>query len=148
MAINQAYCSSFKKQLLEGVHDFRTALAGGDIFKIALYTEAANLNSTTDTYTTTGEVVGTGYTAGGATLSQVTPSVYNQSGILTFDTIAWPASTISARAALIYNTTPPHTYSNPSCVVLDFGIVRSSLGNTFSVTFPASTDQTAIIRIF
>ena len=148
MAINQAYCSSFKRQLLEAVHDFRTALEGGDTFKIALYTEAAVLNASTLAYTTDGEVVGSGYVAGGAILSQVSPVVYNQSGILTFSTISWLSSTISARAALIYNLTPTHTYSNPACVVLDFGMVRSSAGNTFSINFPAATDQTAIIRIF
>ena len=72
MAIVQAFCTSFKKQLLEGVHDFRAS--GGDTFKVALYTEAANINSTTTAYTTTGEIVASGYTAGGLTLTNITPS--------------------------------------------------------------------------
>jgi len=72
MAIVQAFCTSFKQQLLEGAHDFRTS--GGDVFKVALYTEDANLNSTTTAYTSTGEIVVAGYTAGGLVLTNITPS--------------------------------------------------------------------------
>jgi len=144
--IIQAYCSSFKQQLLEGVHDFRAT--GGNTFKIALYTEFANLNSTTTEYSTTGEVVGDGYTAGGLTLASISPTIYNSSGICSFADAVWSGVSFSARGALIYNTTPNSlVYVNPSCVVLDFGILRTPVGNTFTLKFPQATDMSAIIRI-
>lgn len=144
--IIQAYCSSFKQQLLEGVHDFR--ITSGDVFKVALYTELADLNSTTTAYTATGEVVGTGYTAGGLTLTNVSPTIYNSAGICSFADAVWVAASFSARGALIYNTTPNSlVYVNPACVVLDFGITRTSVGNTFTLKFPQATDATAIIRV-
>ena len=143
--IVQAFCTSFKKQLLEGVHDFR--VVGGDVFKIALYTEAANINVTTSQYTTTGEISGTGYTAGGLTLTNIAPSEYNLAGVCSFQTATWAGASFSARGALIYNTTPAHTYTNPVCLVLDFGTTRYAIDNSFSVQFPQITDLSAIIRI-
>jgi hypothetical protein len=143
--INSAYCTSFKKQLLEGAHDFRV---GENVFKIALYTEAANLNANTTSYTTAGEIVGSGYTAGGLVLTQSNPAQFAASGIVTFSNVSWVGSTISARGALIYNSTPVHTYTNPACIVLDFGITRTAFNNTFEIRFPAATDQTAIIRVY
>ena len=143
--IVQAFCTSFKKQLLEGVHDFR--VVGGDVFKIALYTEAANLNVTTSQYTTTGEISGTGYTAGGLTLTNIAPSEYNLAGVCSFETATWAGASFSARGALIYNTTPAHTYTNPVCLVLDFGTTRYAVNNSFSVQFPQTTDLSAIVRI-
>ena len=143
--IVQAFCTSFKKQLLEGVHDFR--VVGGDVFKIALYTEAANINVTTSQYTTTGEISGTGYTAGGLTLTNIAPSEYNLAGVCSFETATWAGVSFSARGALIYNTTPAHTYTNPVCLVLDFGTTRFAVNNSFSVQFPQITDLSAIIRI-
>lgn len=143
--IVQAFCTSFKKQLLEGVHDFR--VAGGDVFKIALYTEAANINVTTSQYTTTGEISGTGYTAGGLTLTNIAPSQYNLAGVCSFQTATWTGASFSARGALIYNSTPAHTYTNPVCLVLDFGTTRFAVNNSFSVQFPQITDLSAIIRI-
>jgi hypothetical protein len=143
--IVQAFCTSFKKQLLEGVHDFR--VVGGDVFKIALYTEAANINVTTSQYTTTGEISGTGYTAGGLTLTNIAPSEYNLAGVCSFQTATWAGASFSARGALIYNTTPAHTYTNPVCLVLDFGTTRFAVNNSFSVQFPQITDLSAIIRI-
>ena len=143
--IVQAFCTSFKKELLEGVHDFR--VVGGDVFKIALYTEAANINVTTSQYTTTGEISGTGYTAGGLTLTNIAPSEYNLAGVCSFETATWAGASFSARGALIYNTTPAHTYTNPVCLVLDFGTTRFAVNNSFSVQFPQITDLSAIIRI-
>jgi hypothetical protein len=143
--IVQAFCTSFKKQLLEGVHDFRVVV--GDVFKIALYTEAANINVTTSQYTTTGEISGTGYTAGGLTLTNIAPSEYNLAGVCSFETATWAGASFSARGALIYNTTPAHTYTNPVCLVLDFGTTRFAVNNSFSVQFPQITDLSAIIRI-
>lgn len=145
MAIVQAFCTSFKKQLLEGVHDFRTA--GGDTFKIALYTEAANLNSTTSAYSATGEVSGAGYTAGGLALTNIGPTEYNLAGVCSFQTAVWAGATFSARGALIYNTTPAHSYTNPACIVLDFGTTRFAVNNVFQVQFPQITDLSAIVRI-
>lgn len=145
MAVIQAFCTSFKQQLLEGVHDFRTV--GGDTFKVALYTEAANLNSTTTAYTTVGEITGTGYTAGGLALTNITPSQYNVAGVCSFENISWPSATFAARAALIYNTTPAHTYTNPACIVLDFGTLRTVTNATFTLQFPLITDLSAIIRV-
>ena len=145
MAIVQAFCTSFKKQLLEAVHDFRTV--GGDTFKIALYTEAANLNSTTITYSTVGEISGAGYTAGGLALTNIGPTEYNLAGVCSFQTATWTGATFSARGALIYNTTPAHTYTNPACLVLDFGSTRFAVNNTFQVQFPQITDLSAIVRV-
>lgn len=145
MAIVQAFCTSFKKQLLEGVHDFRTV--GGDTFKLALYTEAANLNSSTSAYSTVGEIIGAGYTAGGITLTNITPSEFNVAGVCSFETATWTSSSISARGGLIYNTTPAHSYTNPACMVLDFGSTRFSVNGSFQVRFPQITDLSAIIRI-
>jgi hypothetical protein len=144
MAIVQAFCTSFKKQLLEGVHDFRAT--GGDIFKVALYTEYANLNATTTAYTTTNEIVIAGYTAGGATLTNISPSQYNLAGVASFQSVTWSGA-ISARGALIYNTTPTHTYTNPACLVLDFGVTRYASNGTFTLNFPQITDLSAIVRI-
>lgn len=143
--ITSAYCTSFKKQLLEGAHDFRV---GQNVFKIALYTEAANLDANTTAYTTAGEIVGTGYTAGGLVLTQSNPAQFAASGIVTFSNVSWTGATIAARGALIYNSTPVHTYTNPACIVLDFGITRAAFNNTFEIRFPAATDQTAIIRVY
>lgn len=145
MAIVQAFCTSFKKQLLEGVHDFRTV--GGDVFKVALYTEAANLNSTTTAYSTTGEIVAPGYTAGGATLTNITPSEYNLAGVCSFQTVTWSGVSFSARGALVYNTTPAHSYTNPACLVLDFGTTRYAVNGTFTLNWPQITDLSAIVRI-
>jgi hypothetical protein len=145
MAIVQAFCTSFKKQLLEGVHDFR--VVGGDVFKIALYTEAANLNSTTTAYTTLGEISGAGYTAGGLALTNLSPTEYNLAGVCSFESAIWAGATFSARGALIYNTTPGHTYSNPSCLVLDFGTTRFTVAGIFQVQFPQITDLSAIVRV-
>lgn len=144
MAIVQAFCTSFKQQLLEGVHDFRAT--GGDIFKVALYTEYANLNSTTTAYTSTNEIVIAGYTAGGITLTNISPSQYNLAGVASFQSVTWTGQ-IAARGALIYNTTPAHTYANPACLVLDFGVTRYASNGTFTLNFPQITDLSAIVRI-
>lgn len=140
--IIQSYTTSFLKQLLEGVHDFR--VSGGDVFKLALYEESATLNVNTLTYTSVGEVVASGYTSGGITLTNISPTVYNLSAITDFNDVSW-SSQITARGGLIYNTTPLHTYSNPSCVVLDFGMNRLSTNGVFRVQFPLPTDVTAIV---
>ena len=139
-------CTSFKDQLLEAVHDFRAS--GGDTFKIALYSSAATLDATTTAYTSSNEVANSGtYAAGGGTLTNVTPTTSGTTAFTDFDDISFTSATINARGALIYNTTPTHTYTNPSVVVLDFGGDKISTDGTFTIQFPAADASNAIIRI-
>ena len=151
MAIAQTLCSSFKAEVLLGVHDFRAT--SGDTFKIALYTSAADLGANTTQYTTAEEITGTGYTAGGQTLTNLGVSVSNGVGFTTFANAVFTSSSFTARGALIYNTTPSATgangaaLTNPAVCVLDFGADRTVYDNTFTITFPAAGSTTAIIRI-
>lgn len=139
--IQQILTTSFKKELLEAKHDFRTT---GDTFKIALYLSSADLNSSTTAYTTTGEIPsGTGYTTGGATLTNVDPSSSGTVGFTQFQTVTWNAN-ITARGALIYNSTEA---GNPSVMVLDFGMDRSSVSGVFTITFNTFNSQLALIRL-
>jgi hypothetical protein len=139
-------CTSFKDQILEGVHDFRSS--GGDTFKIALYSSAATLDATTTAYSATNEVANSGtYAAGGGTLTNVSPTTSGTTAFTDFDDISFTSATINARGALIYNTTPTHTYTNPSVAVLDFGGDKISTSGTFTIQFPAADASNAIIRI-
>jgi hypothetical protein len=139
-------CTSFKAQILEAVHDFRSS--GGDTFKIALYSSAATLDATTTAYSATDEVANSGtYAAGGGTLTNVTPTTSGTTAFTDFDDISFTSATINARGALIYNTTPTHTYTNPSVAVLDFGGDKISTSGTFTIQFPAADASNAIIRI-
>lgn len=139
-------CTSFKDQLLEAVHDFRTS--GGDVFKIALYSSAATLDATTTAYTSSNEVANSGtYAAGGGTLTNVTPTTSGTTAFTDFDDISFTSATINARGALIYNSTPTHTYTNPSVAVLDFGGDKISTSGTFTIQFPTADASNAIIRI-
>lgn len=138
--IQQTLTASFLKELLQGIHDFRVA---GDVFKISLYDSTATLNSSTTAYTTTGEITGTGYSAGGATLTNVEPASGGTTGYTSFSTVTWSESIITARGALIYNSTE----SNKAVMVLDFGMNRSSESGTFSITFPTADSTSAIIRL-
>jgi hypothetical protein len=146
MAITQAMCTSFKDELLEGVHDFRSS--GGDTFKVALYTSSATLDATTTAYSATNEVANSGsYSAGGGALTNISPTTSGTTAFTDFDDISFTSATITARGALIYNTTPAHTYTNPAVVVLDFGSDKTSTSGTFTIQFPAATSTDAIIRI-
>ena len=108
MSITQAMCTSFKDQILEAVHDFRTS--GGDVFKLALYSSAATLDATTTAYTSSNEVANSGtYAAGGGSLTNVTPTTTGTTAFTDFDDISFTSATINARGALIYNSTPTHT---------------------------------------
>jgi hypothetical protein len=139
-------CTSFKDQLLEAVHDFRAS--GGDTFKIALYSSAATLDATTTAYTSSNEVANSGtYAAGGGTLTNVDPTTSGTTAFTDFADISFTSATINARGALIYNTTPTHTYTNPSVAVLDFGGDKISTDGTFTIQFPAADASNAIIRI-
>ena len=139
-------CTSFKDQILEAVHDFRTS--GGDVFKLALYSSAATLDATTTAYTSSNEVANSGtYAAGGGTLTNVSPTTTGTTAFTDFADISFTSATINARGALIYNSTPTHTYTNPSVVVLDFGGDKISTSGTFTIQFPTADASNAIIRI-
>lgn len=144
--ITQAMCTSFKDQILEAVHDFRSS--GGDVFKLALYSSAATLDATTTAYTSSNEVANSGtYAAGGGTLTNISPTTSGTTAFADFDDISFTSATINARGALIYNSTPTHTYTNPSVVVLDFGGDKISTSGTFTIQFPTADASNAIIRI-
>ena len=141
MAITQAMCTSFKVELLQAVHDFTNTT--GNVFKIALYTSSATLDATTTAYSATNEVSGTGYTAGGNTLTNVTPTSSGTTAFTDFADTTWSNSTITARGALIYNS----TQSDKAVCVLDFGTDKTSTSGSFTIVFPAATASDAIIRI-
>jgi hypothetical protein len=145
MAITQAVANSFKIQLLEGKHDFQ--FSGGDVFKLALYVSTATLNSATTAYTSTGEVTGTGgqYTAGGGELVKPNPSTSVASGvaIVTFADLSFTGVTVTARGALIYNTSS----TNAAVAVLDFTTDKTATSGTFTIQFPNFTTSAAILRI-
>ena len=138
--------TSFKVQILEGVHDFRTA--GGDTFKLAMYDNSASFTAATTAYTATNEVANSGtYTAGGGTLTNVTPTSSGTTAFTDFADLSFTSATITAFGALIYNTTPNHTYTNPTVCVLDFGGAKTSTNGTFTIIFPTANATDAIIRI-
>ena len=144
MAITQAVTTSFKKQLLEGAHDFRS---GGDTIYMALYTSSASLDASTTAYTASGETSGTGYAAAGQELTKVAPTSSGTTAFIDFADETWSTATITARGALIYNTTPTHTYTNPSVLVLDFGGDKTSTSGDFTVIFPTADASNAILRL-
>lgn len=137
MAITQALCNSYKLELLDGVHQ------PGDTYKMALYTSAATLNKSTTAYSATNEVSGTGYTAGGATLTGRASSLDVDAAILDFADPSWSSASITARGALIYNS----TRSNKAVAVVDFGADIVSTNGTFTVQLPTPAGATALLRI-
>ena len=138
--------TSFKKQLLEGVHDFR--LTGGDTFKLALYDNNASFTAATTQFTTTNEVGDSGsYVSGGGDLTRVDPTSTGTTAFTDFQDISFTAATITARGALIYNSTPAHTYTDPVVAVLDFGEDKTSTDGTFTIQFPTPDASNAILRI-
>jgi len=138
--------TSFKQQLLEAVHDFR--LTGGDTFKLALYTNSASFTAATTAYTATNEVGDSGsYAAGGGNLTRINPTTSGTTAFTDFDDISFTTATITARGALIYNSTPTHTYTNPVALVLDFGSDKTSTTGTFTVQFPTADASNAILRV-
>ena len=141
-------CTSFKKELLYGAHDFDVST--GDTFKIALYTSSATMTAATTAYATTNETSGTAYVAGGEALTPVDPTSSGTTALTDFSDETWSTATITARGALIYNTTPNTTsiaLTNPSVVVLDFGADKTSTSGDFTVVFPTADASNAIIRI-
>ena len=144
MAITQAIANSFKKQLLEGDHNFKQS--GGDVFKLALYTAGATLTSATTSYTTSNEVAASGqYTAGGGDLTGQNTSIASGVAIVDFADLSFTGVTLTARGALIYNTSSAVT--NAAVAVLDFGADKTATSGTFTVQFPAFTTAAAILRI-
>ena len=142
MAITQAMCTSFKQALLDGEMDFSSDTAQS--YKIALYTSSAVLDASTTAYTTSGEVSGTNYIAGGNTLSISTnPTTGGTTAFLSFATTTWSTATITARGALIYQAGG----STPAVAVLDFGGNKTSTAGDFQITFPTADATNAIIRI-
>jgi len=147
MAITQAVCDSFKKELLEGEHDFRSS--GGDQFKLALYGASASLSNTTTAYITSNEVGASGtYAAGGGNLTSTGAGKTNNTSFIDFSDISFTSATISAQAAVIYNAnTTATTVDNAAVMVLDFGAVKTSTSGTFTVQFPTNDASSAILRI-
>tara|TARA_R110000744_G_scaffold358361_1_gene465454 strand:+ start:1962 stop:2402 length:441 start_codon:yes stop_codon:yes gene_type:complete len=145
MAISQAMCTSFKTELLEGKHDFTN---GADAFKLALFTSSATLSAATTDYATTNEVVGTGYTAGGGTLVNVTPTSSGTTAFTDFNDLTFTSSTITANGAMIYNTqTAGGSGTTESVVILAFGSDKTSTNGDFTIQFPTADATNAIIRI-
>jgi len=138
MAITQTWTTSFKRQLLLGEHDLDT-----DVLKIALYTSAAELGQDTTVYTTTGETTGSGYTAGGNTLTNVTVSSGNGIAYVDFDNPTWAGASFTARGAVIYNSSK----SNKAMFVLDFGSNQTTANENFVIDLPANNPTFAIIKL-
>ena len=133
--ISQTQTTSFKAQLYQGIHDLDT-----DVIKIALYTAFANLDADTLIYSATNEVVASGYTAGGAVMTGITVNTSGTTAYVGFTNVSW-TSALTARGALIYNSSK----GNKSVAVLDFGSDKTST-TTFTITMPANTSTTALIR--
>ena len=148
MSILQGATTSFKVQLLQGVHNFGPT--SPDTFKVALYTASADINASTTAYSSTNEVTGTGYTAGGNTLTiDVSPTSGNNSSniptaYISFSNTSWTSASFTARAALIYNDSAT---GNPSVAVLDFGADKTVSNDTFQIIFPTPDANSAIVRI-
>ncbi len=135
-------CTSFKKEILEAVHNFTNS--SGNTFKVALYTSSASLDASTTAYTTSNEVSGTGYTAKGNTLTNVTPTTSGTTALTDFADTTWSSSTITARGAMIFNESAS---GDPSVLILNFGADKSSSSGDFTIAFPAADASNAIIRI-
>jgi hypothetical protein len=140
-------CTSFKVELLNGIHAFGTTVARGgttaDSMYIALYTSSATLDATTTAYSVTNEVSGTGYSAGGNALTAVAPTSSGTTAFTDFNDTTWSTATITARGALIYNS----TQSNKAGAVLDVGADKTSTAGDFPIVFPTADASNAIIRI-
>ena len=141
MAITQAVCTSFKQEILVEGHNFT---GSSDTFKIALYTSSATLSASTPAYSSSNEVSDSGsYSAGGGSLTSVTPTTSGTTAICDFADISFTSATITARGALIYNS----TNSNKAVCVLDFGGDKTSTSGTFTIQFPTADASNAILRL-
>ena len=141
MAITQAVCTSFKQELLVEGHNFTN---GQDTFKIALYTSSASLDASTTAFTTSNEVSDSGsYSSGGGSLTSVTPTTSGTTAICEIADISFTSATITARGAMIYNS----SNSNKAVCILDFGGDKTSTSGTFTIQFPAADASNAILRL-
>lgn len=142
MAITNAMCTSFKAELMQALHDFTAST--GNTFKLALYTSSATLGASTTAYSSTDEVPASGsYSAGGGTLTNITPTTSGTTGFTDFADLTFTSATITARGALIYNS----TNSNRAVCALDFGADKTSTTGNFVIIFPTDNASNAIIRI-
>ena len=142
MAITQAIPNSFRGELLTGTHNFTAAT--GNVFKLALYTSASTMSSTTTAYASTAEVANTGqYVTGGGVLTNVSPVVSSGVAFIDFDDISFTGVTLTAAGALIYNTSS----SNKAVAVLSFGGDKTATSGVFTIQFPAATTAAAILTI-
>ena len=142
MAITQAMCTSFKKELLEAGHNFKNS--GGSAFKLALFTSSATLGASTTAYSTTNEVSGTGYSAGGSALTRVDPTSSGTTAFTDFADLTFSTATITANGALIYND---DASNDAAVIVLAFGGDKTSTAGDFTIQFPTADASNAIIRI-
>ena len=135
--------TSFKKELMQAVHNFTAST--GNTFKLALYDNSASFTAATTAYTATNEVANSGtYSAGGGTLTNITPTTSGTTALTDFDDLSFTSATITAYGALIYNDTAA---GDPTVCVLDFGGAKTSTSGTFQIIFPAADASNAIIRI-
>ena len=145
MAITSAVCTSFKVELLKGVHNFTATT--GNTFKIALYTSDATLGASTTAYSTSNEITntsGSAYTAGGATLTSVTPVASSTTAVCDFSDVSYSSATFTANGCLIYNDTAT---GDPACVAVAFGADKTVTSGTFTIQFPTADATNAIRRL-
>ena len=145
MAITSAVCTSFKVELLKGVHDFTATT--GNTFKIALYTSDATLGASTTAFSSSNEITnssGTAYTSGGATLTSVTPTASSTTAVCDFSDVSYTDASFTANGALIYNDSAS---GDPACVVVAFGSDKTVTSGTFTIQFPTADATNAIIRL-
>ena len=149
MAITSAICTSFKQEILVGTHNFTAT--SGDTFKIALFTSDASLGAGTTAYSTSNEITnssGTAYTAGGATLTSVTPTTSGTTAICDFSDVSYTSASFTANGALIYNTTTgTGTGTTDAVAVIAFGADKTVSSGTFTIQFPTADATNAIIRL-
>ena len=142
MAITQAMCTSFKKELLEAKHNFLAS--GGNTFKLALYTSSATMTAATTAFTTTNQASGTNYTSGGAALTNVNPTTSSTTAFTDFNDLTFGTATITARGCMIYNDSAS---GDPAVAVFDFGGDKTSTAGSFTIQFPTASSSAAVIRI-
>ena len=147
MAITSAICNSFKNEVLTAVHNFTAST--GNTFKIALFTSSATLSASTTAYAATGmneitNTSGTAYTAGGAALTNITPSLDSSTACVDFDDVSWTSASFTANGCLVYNDTAS---GDPAVCAVAFGGDKTVSSGTFTIQFPAKAATTAIVRI-
>jgi hypothetical protein len=146
MAITQAMCTSFKQELLQGKHNFTNS--SGHTFKLALFTSSASLGAATTDYSTSNEASGTGYSAGGGTLTNVTPTTSGTTALTDFANLTFSTATVTANGAMIYNTTSGGgSGTTDAVIILAFGGDKTSTAGDFTIQFPTADASNAIIRI-